>query len=149
MTVRGGANDVFAARNTGDYAHLVCHGSRRRRQTGSSRRPRLLCAARSYAVAAKGLRRGRHPGGGGGDAEAHAGDHGLAVHAVQLVQRWLQDLVEHPPDGGRHHEEQQLATVVAPGVRRHVRHTLRPAPRPTTPATRRRCPRAPRQPQVW
>ena len=53
MTVRGGANDVFAARNAGDYAHLVCHGSRRRRRTGSSRRPRLSCAARSYAAAAK------------------------------------------------------------------------------------------------
>jgi len=27
-----------AARNAGDYAHLVCHGSRRRRRTGSARR---------------------------------------------------------------------------------------------------------------
>jgi|UniRef100_A0A804NNE0 hypothetical protein len=72
-----------------------------------------------------GLGRGRHPGGGG--AEAQAGDHGLAAHAVELVQRRLQDVVEHPPDGGRHHEEQQLPAVVAPGVgrRRHVRHALR------------------------
>ena len=53
MTVRVGADDVSAARNAGDYAHLVCHGSRWRRRIRSSKRPRLSCVVRSYAAAAK------------------------------------------------------------------------------------------------
>jgi hypothetical protein len=53
MTMRGGPDDVSAARNAGDYAHLVCHGSRRRRRTGSSKRPQLSCAKRSCAAAAE------------------------------------------------------------------------------------------------
>ncbi|KAJ1267014.1 hypothetical protein BS78_07G024300 [Paspalum vaginatum] len=76
----------------------------------------------------RGLRRARHPRGGRGRAQAQAGDHRLAAHAVQLVQRRLQDVVEHPADGRRHDDEQQLPAVVAAlrGRRgRRVRHALR------------------------
>jgi len=107
--VMGGADDVSAARNAGDYAHLVSHGSRRRRLTWSSRRARLsstgaaaACAVRSCAAA----------------AEASGALKPMPATTAWLRMRFsaggrLQDLVEHPPDGGRPHEEQQLAAVVA------------------------------------
>jgi hypothetical protein len=41
----------------------------------------------------------------------------VGPHAVELVERRLEDVVEHPADGGRDDDEQQQAPVVVGGGR--------------------------------